>query len=492
MLACVAAEEILYWVGGLLLVRYVGLPWIRTHLFGPPQLPPGWSIATHKLGLVPTFVRRGLRWAIAVRLPINDESTVELEARVKSDVTPLRGLNALFRLRAELPSEPADSSETLTVDAREVIPEGLIVRSKSKGEAAASRRDRTARGEETDDLQNFFDCVSIDGNEALIVALLDEETRSLLRISVHELGFVIDRGVIHLRAAGLSTNHPHLEQVLLRMTQIVRALSIEAIDILPRLEQIAANDRCPEARARALEVMASAFQKDRIQAAFERARDDVSPIVRLRVIATVTSTLEELVAVLLDPLTRPATIREAIRVAVRRFRRKDVEACLLKLFRERKKEPSPLRLMLIEAIARMKLHDVAAEIAALADDPDGRTREATARALGLLGARQWERRLIALLEDRETAVVVAAVKALGFCGTIAAIAPLRATWGKKTLIDEAVARIVAREGLPHAGTLALVGAGASGGELAMATAGAGALSEPEADLFEEEKDEETV
>lgn len=472
--------ELFAWVGGLLFVRYVGLPWIRTRLLGPPALGPAWQIALKRHALEYSFVRRGLSWSIAVRIPAGEERWVELQARTKPRVQVVTGLNTLLRLRADLPSEPPESATELIADARGVIADNLVIRGVSAGEAESVRRDRIAKGEEPNELRHFFDAVIVRGDDSLLAALLDEETRTLLRISVHQLGFEIDRGMIRFYATNLDGNPPYLEQVLGRMKELVRALSIRSDEVLPRLIRIAREDRSPHVRAHALRVMASSFAREKTAQIFEHAKRDPSPVVRLEVIAAQPSTIDDLAGVFNDPQSTDATLKDALRIAVRKFPRKALEACLIQLFTDHKNTRARPRAFFIEALGRFKTQTVAGDLALLLGDPDPRVREACVRALGRIGLPEHEALLIERLADEDEGVFVAAIKALAFCGTVTAIGPLRATYGSKVLIDQSIARIIQRNGAVSAGTLSLVGG--SGGELAFAPGETGALSNPSEDL----------
>lgn len=470
-------EALIAWVGGLLFVRYVGLPWIRTRLFGPPALGPAWEIALKRHALESSFVRDGLRWTLAVRIPAGHDRWVEVKARTTERVQVVTGLNALLRLRADLPAEPPESATELIADARDVLPAGLTIRGVPAEQTESARRDRLANGEEPNELLHFFDAVTARGDEAVIAALLDEETRALLRVSVHQLGFEIDRGRIRFRAANLAANHPYLEQVIGRMKELVRALSIRPEEVLPRLIHIAQTDRSPHLRAHALRTLAASFPREKTAEVFQQARLDPSPVVRLEVIAALPSKIEELAAIFTDHQTTETTLKDALRIANHRFARPELEACVIALFRAHKHASARPRAFLIEALGRFKAVAVAAEIAALLEDPDPRVREACVRALGRMALPEHEDAVIARLGDEDSAVFVAAIKALAFCGTTSAIAPLRATYGSKALIDQSIARIVQRNGAPAAGTLSLVGG--SGGDLSLAPGETGALSNPE-------------
>jgi HEAT repeat protein len=268
---------------------------------------------------------------------------------------------------------------------------------------------------------------------------------------------VVENGYVVLSGRNIETSRPFVEAMIARVQELVAALSIEEARVLPRLEKIAAEEASPEVRAHALTVLARAFPKARTRHIFEKAREDVSPLVRVRALEGLKDPeLADIAAVLRDPGTSYELMIDAIRVALRHHPRPHVEACLIELFDGARGQEGPLRIALIESLGRLKSERCASSFLALLAERDPGTRESAARALGWLGATRFEADLFPLLEDDDEEVADAAVFALGACGTIAAIAPLRAA-DDHLEVEDAIRRIIGRHGAPRAGGLAIVG-----------------------------------
>ncbi len=448
-------------IAGIAVLRWVVSPWVRTRLGGPPELEAGWNIALRRLALEASFLRQGLSWAKVVSVPIKDRF-VDITASSRGDS-----------------QKPGGSRTSLSLDASGLLPASLRAVGRSRFEAEDLRETREASGLPSSDVELFTDAVELTGNDALLASLFDEETRTLLKVSLFELGFRVEHGFIRYEADDLDNNYIHLVQVISRMQQLAQALAIEESDVFPRLQQIVLHERSPAIRAHVLMVMGFAFPKDRMEAIYETSRTDASPLVRLEALSgSKTVSMKDALDVLTDPLASMKTQKDAIRFALRRFRRDDVEAALYTLFAEVSGE---LRLVVMEALGRLKSERAAPRLAELLAKEDTATRIAAANALGFLALPESADMLLLQLQHPREELRSAVVRALGACGTIACVSAVRAAKVPQKVVDSAVARIVGRHGSPLSGALALTAG--DGGELALSQA-EGALSNPDEESLE--------
>lgn len=430
----------------LAMLRFIVSPWFRAGFLHPPDVEPAWRIAASKLALEPSFVRRGHAWWKTMLLPVRGRSA-ELLVRSSGDPTG----RALLKL-----------------DARGLLPAGLRIRGLDRFQAEKLRDARLRDGIDNDELTVFEDSIEVIGNQALRACLLERGTRHLLRISIFELGFVVQDGFVHYEANDLDNNYVQLVQVLSRMTALGNALAIDESSVFSRLVAIIESDDAPEIRAHVLSVLGFSFPRERTEAIFRAARKDSSPRVRLEALMGAGSvTIEELLSVLTDPMARRKTMLEAGRLALRVLDRDTVEDALHKLFTGSAPLSQELRAMLIGALGRIRSERSAPALAAILEQSGWPLRIEAVEALGHLSMPEYADLIARELAHPHAELRAAAARALGQCGTIAHVPLLKSADLPAKLADSAVSRIAARHGAPLSGALALISGEATGGELAL-------------------------
>lgn len=229
-----------------------------------------------------------------------------------------------------------------------------------------------------------------------------------------------------------------LAEELERALGLARAFSIRPADRPRLLRERATLDPEAGVRARALDVLVEAYpEHDETVAALDAARVDEDANVRLAAARVLTDV--ELLGALVDARDVDVTPSALDALAERAPTHPVSVASLDRLFPDLTSGPAPLRAAILKALTRIE--------------------------------RPWgEDAGLRLLDDREDAVRLEAIRALGHVGTIAravpALVPLRDKFlggSSKDLARDAILRIQARAGSPDAGGLMVVEEGAEGG-----------------------------
>lgn len=287
----------------------------------------------------------------------------------------------------------------------------------------------------------FDDAVKVKGPESLALALLDDATRNVVRLAVHNK-WAFEDGTWTFRTGGAQGEEVrrHIEAGL----DLARLIRDGQAQLAARLAERVESDPSPRTRRRALESLLEEYARaPETLRAVMAARADQAAEVRL-IAARHLGDVE-----LLDALSGDAA------------------------------HAVPLRVAAFEAlVAREPTHSVTVERAAawaMGREAQGLLmRRAAVRALAVVPAPDAERMLLSALEDKDDDLKFDAIGSLGAVGTIQAVPALIPHRDKllafrlKGAAKDAILAIQARATGADAGALALAG---DGGGLAFAESG---------------------
>jgi HEAT repeat protein len=329
----------------------------------------------------------------------------------------------------------------IIVDTNGAVPSGITLKSEGfiSGVKRAFGKDDILTGDRT-----FDDEIEVQGDEAAVVAALDERSRMTVRSLVNVLGAQVVNGDIYREFSGQIRDTHALVSALRAMVEIAGSLSAGQKPIETRLLHNASADSIGEVRKRNLEILLRSYAgTEQARAAADFAIRDADPIVRLLA-------AEQLGAAGLDPMCEIA---------------KDFGT------------PVDVRIDAIRSLARIHNSRAVHELKVLVDD--GQPDIALAAVDVLVGMKvtddRFEPLLLANLDD-DTGDLDDRIQLLGVIGTLAAVEPLlKFTKGLftnsfvKSSAREAVNDIQSRAGGAEAGGLSIAQQAADGGgELSVA------------------------
>jgi HEAT repeat protein len=385
----------------------------------------------------------------------------------------LDGVRGPLRVRVEQKAldkgeegEPRRYETRIVVERREgVVP--ITLRRERRG---FLQRDLSAREIEIGD-KAFDDDFHVTGPHVFVRALLDAETRRLLRALLVKIDLQVDRGSL---SGTLPVTMPWplhewaLARILGALLEAAGRLE-RPVDVARRLAENARRDPLPEVRLQNLLMLVREYpERPATDEALLTACADTSDWIRVRAATALgergrTTLLE---VALRDPPDDAATA-QAISVLGDRLTRERVSGILGRALRAR--QPGTVRACL-EALASRGGGEGVEEIARVMSVEKGELAVAAADALGATGSALAEPPLVGALARDVAGLPRAAARALGRVGTAAAVAPLKEAEGRARDADfgraarQAVAEIQAR--LP----------GASPGQLSIAAGEIGTLS----------------
>lgn len=436
-------------------------------------------------GLVWAFLRSRARnddWKDAARrLGLTYSSGLWLEGR------RLRGRIGTATVAVEQ-VEPADDDGSgtatirITVDVAE-IPTDLRLRKRALLPALVGMRDEgeLATGDEI-----FDQAIAVDGDEAVVRAVLDMQCRNRLRGLLVERNGRLEAGKLRCEVKRPS----HIVPEVRVMVAIAEALRVPRGTVASRLATTAITDTDAHVRRRCRATLRSRFpshpETERAMRASLRDTDASARVEAAGALAAAGLPV-------LETIAGDESVADELRIqAIQLVAKQGTPDCRVRVLeRALGARAVPVRVAAIELICRVPYRGTQATLVGLAratEDP--RVAEAAALGLGEIGDEAAERPLVALLDSDSTAVAVAAARALGAIGTIAAVEPLLhctgSVFGSGELTRaarQAVDLIQRRLGPAKQGGLSLADVGSAEGSLSVVSEG-GALSIPAEDSAE--------
>jgi HEAT repeat protein len=330
----------------------------------------------------------------------------------------------------------------------------------------------------------FDERVRVKGDPAVLFALLTRSARKLVR-NLATSGVVVQGGRIHLQvqadaplAFGRTTKARSLVWILKKLLALAQCLSLREEGIPERLARNAASQDLSFIRLKNLETLQKRFPKtDAARRASLKALGDPNLEIRLRAAMFLGNI--DCVARITTCTVAPESLRKlALDYLMANAPAEEVAPILQQLLVS---GPPTLQRTAIEGFGRLRHWPAVSVLKRLIPEADRETAIAIAGALGSIGDSSAEPGLLSLLDRDEGGVKVAAARALGLVGTVAAVETLVA-YAKQTLdrksrraAREAIARIQARLGDVEAGRLAVADVSQPEGALSLSVE-PGALS----------------
>jgi hypothetical protein len=323
------------------------------------------------------------------------------------------------------------------------------------------------------------------GPQALVLALLDAETRSLLRGLVHfQTGEIaVRRGVLHVDVQLSHRQHPKSVTERGRAAVAIARRIMLPVDVATRLADNARRDAVPAVRLSNLLAATREYpDHPATRAALKAASADRHPEVRLRAALALGREGHGVLRAMAEDHGASDTHRDS---AIRGLGDDISEEVLLRVLRrslgvrpgDPPEQPHAARAC-VAALAHRRTPEAVSRLQALLLANASLATEA-ARALGEIGGEDAEAALIGALDCEVFESRLAAAEVLGEAGTVAAVPALREAerYGveMKRRARQAIERIQARAtGAPGAVTLA----GAEAGQVSVVEDQAGRVSLP--------------
>lgn len=372
-----------------------------------------------------------------------------------------------------------DAAGEATIRAEKEIPTDLVV----GAEGISSRIGKALTGGDVETGDDLFDReVLLRGSEARLVAILDRQTRHLVRAAVAR-GTSIADGMASLVVRGDLENPARLADPAVLLAALADAISNRsALPVAALLRENAIHDPVAAVRRRNLEILADQFPANaETRAALEAASADLDPGVRLFASARIgtggggADALADIVAdPYLDDTVRADALRQLIEAQAGARTLRVVEWVL-------NDKSAAVRALAIGAIGKARrttAMPVLLALAAKANDPE--EQRALAEAFWRMRDPAAEDVLLQMLEHGEVRVRMEAARALGRTGGVRSVEPLRGVQGLLAgelgrIAEEAIVAIQGR--LRHAseGQLSVAEPPDEQGQVSLAS-GRGAVS----------------
>jgi hypothetical protein len=255
--------------------------------------------------------------------------------------------------------------------------------------------------------------VHVKGDEAVSLALLDSETRRLVRREVVEQGTYIGDNRIARSDVSLSDVESHVLDELLKLGR--RLLAGER-DVGRRLYANSVNDPSSAVRLRNLTMLLRSYSRSaeaQLAARDAHASDDL----RMRLAGAMHLGVEGRDAVIEVARAHGAGEDLRLKAVTHLARSAPTEKVASTLKGLLGSELASIRLAAAEGLGWHRRADAVEGIVALLDGADARTAEAVAKSLGRIGGPDAEAALCRQLKRREPRVRIAAARALGRVGT---------------------------------------------------------------------------
>jgi hypothetical protein len=389
-----------------------------------------------------------------------------------------------YQVRVEIRSEQIEESgATRTVDYLcASLSGGLIPSSLGFAEERRSGNDLLIGDPQ------FDDAVRIDGEPAVLFALLSETVRRKLRRLI-AYGGALRGGELswHAETSLLASEIPEALRSLFDIAQELS--SSDHGGLCARLVRNAREDSAPGVRLSNLLVLQDRFAHTADAVAASRAcLHDASAWVRLaaaRFLRGEVSTLEGLIE---DPECPEVAATEAVSLLAARRNADESGAFLMRVVQERRGETGR---QAIAELGRIKYRPALELLLALVERNDIRTATVAAEALGALGAPEAERTLLKAVVTADRELRNAAARALGSVGSPKVVERLLALLESRRLdaesrqaIRDAISAIQRRQVGAEAGQLSLAAESHEAGRLSLASPSpeTGELSLVETDL----------
>lgn len=362
------------------------------------------------------------------------------------------------RVVAHRSSAEGQSTTELVVHPARRLPAGLAFGPEG---LVQSMLRTVAGGDVTTGDRAFDDAVLVQGDPALVLAVLDAANRRLVRRLVSE-GALLDGGELRWRGLPGSTG---LTETIRALVRAAKALQIDPGAIPGRLRQRVKRDPLPDVRRRALELLLARFpEAPETAAALETALGDRDPSLRLRATRQTGPGEDARIEPVLRALAADARVEARVRE----------EALDLYIDRLGSPRASPLLVELLDdaamapgaaaRLARTGRSEALPALCARLGRGDAGARAGIAAAIGRLGdARNpaLEAAVLPLLDEGPLRVAAAeALARIGSQRAIALLLPLTEgllTGGDvKASAQRAIDAIRARRGDGEAGGLSVV------------------------------------
>jgi HEAT repeat protein len=392
----------------------------------------------------------------------------------------LTGLSGALRVRMSRYKRTEEEGTRIRVDAPGRPLAGVLVRT----EGVTSDFERLNRAAEIEIGDEPFDAAFyIGGPPALVHAVLDEETRRLLLTRLHACGpLEIENGVltVEVRQGGKD-----LSKALGAALEAAHCLPA-SVDIAQRLADNARHDPKPLVRLRNLLLLTREFgERSVTRETLEAACSDPYPEVRLRAATALGAEHVDIVLAIAEGASVDDTSAASAVYAL--GQQLSVDRALALLDHALRTRRLGSAHACLERLGRSADPSVVGILAKVLTIEEGELATHAARALAGTGAAAAEPPLVAAL-DRDLDVRQAAAEALGRCGSVTAVLPLKDAAEQYVERDfrraarQAVAAIQSRAAGATPGQLSLSAADAGGaGQLSLAEGEAGRLSLADSD-----------
>lgn len=328
---------------------------------------------------------------------------------------------------------------------------------------------------------DFDERIAVRGPHASVFATLDRDARTALRLGLGEAKAKLENGELRARLGGMSTARPIVEEVD-RLLTICRTLVHEE-PIVDRLVAVARTDSKAAVRSHALAALVEAAPEAPAtrRTCLAAVMDPDPGVVICAAKALHRDGVDALSALALDESPPVERRVEALDALVHVTTHAERGALVPKLVRSLR---AKVRARGFEWAAALRMAEMVPEaqrhVRAAGGDAD--EDAAIAALLGTSPDPKSEEALLVLLGRESAEVRIAAARALGECGSAAAVAPLHAA-GNSLLeravshaCEQAAARIKERIEGASEGQLTIAEPDAEAGELSVADAAPGAVS----------------
>jgi hypothetical protein len=324
----------------------------------------------------------------------------------------------------------------------------------------------------------FDDAVEMVGSTIELAALLDDRLRFNLRRLVAWDGSLRDRRLFWKTTQGFRA--AMVPKLLIELVQLAdQLIEAKAGEVPDRLAANAGKDPIPGVRLWNLSLLQQHFPgRPGAKVASRSGLPDPDPWVRLAAARFLPDEGNEVLRSLVaDERAPDYASAEAASLLAARLPPTEAGPLLVTAIKGRSGET---RRQSIQELGRLKFGPALGPMCVLLEQADARTAAAASEALGAIGDPRAEPYLLDAVRHEAAEVRIAAARALGAVGTVAAVEPLLQDLDTKRLdrdsrhaIREAVSAIQSRLAGAEAGQLSLAATRAEAGRLSLATPHAG-------------------